>query len=67
MPKRRATLKIISSFTQKFHDVTTVLSRLNEMSGGRGNLCLVSVSLQRILKFLRMAFLSARFVDDRRG
>ena len=29
------------------------LSRLNEMSGGRENLCLVSGSLRKILKFLR--------------
>ena len=37
------------------------LSRLNEISGVRGNFCLVSGSLQRILKFLRMIFLTARF------
>ena len=37
------------------------LSRLNEMSGGRENICLVSESLRRILKFLRMTFLIARF------
>ena len=37
------------------------LSRLNEMSGGRENICLVSGSLQRIFKFLRMTFLIARF------
>ena len=39
------------------------LSRLNEMSGGHGreNMCLVSGSLRRILKFLRMTFLIARF------
>ena len=37
------------------------LLRLNEMSGGRENMCLVSGSLQRILKFLRMTFLIARF------
>ena len=37
------------------------LSRLNEMSGGRENICLVSGSLRRILKFLRMKFLIARF------
>ena len=30
------------------------LSRLNEISGGRGNICLVSGSLRKILKFLRM-------------
>ena len=29
------------------------LSRLNEMSGGKENMCLVSGSLLRILKFLR--------------
>ena len=39
----------------------TFLSRLNEMSGGRENMCLVLGSLQRILKFLRMTFLIARF------
>ena len=32
------------------------LSRLNEISGGRGNVCLVSASLRRILKFLRIIF-----------
>ena len=37
------------------------LSRLNEMSGGRENMCLVSGSLLRIFKFLRMTFLIARF------
>ena len=37
------------------------LSRLNEMSGGRENMCLVSGSLWRILKFLRMTFSIARF------
>ena len=37
------------------------LSRFNEMSGGRGNMCLVSGSLRRILKFFRMTFLIARF------
>ena len=37
------------------------LSRLNEMSGCRENMCLVSGSLRRILKFLRMKFLIARF------
>ena len=36
------------------------LSRLNEMSGGGENMCLVSGSLRRILKFLRMTFLIAR-------
>ena len=34
------------------------LSRLNEMSGGRENICLVSGSLRRILKFLRMTVIS---------
>ena len=34
--------------------------RFNEISGGRGNMCLVSGSLRRILKFLRMTFLTAR-------
>ena len=33
------------------------LSRLNEMSGGRKNMCLVSGSLWRILKFFRMTHL----------
>ena len=37
------------------------LSRLSEMCGGRENMCLVSGSLWRILKFLRMTFLIARF------
>ena len=39
----------------------TFLSRLNELSGGRGNMCLVLGSLRRILKFFRMTFLTARF------
>ena len=38
-----------------------VLSRLNEISGGKGKMCLFSGSLPRILKFLRMTFLTARF------
>ena len=38
-----------------------LLSLLNEISGGRGKMCLVSGSLRRILKFLRMTFLTARF------
>ena len=37
------------------------LSLLNEMSDDRENVCLVSGSLRRILKFLRMTFLIARF------
>ena len=37
------------------------LSRLNEISGGREKMCLVSGLLQRILKFLRITFLTARF------
>ena len=37
------------------------LSRLNEMSGGRENVCLVSGSLRRILKSFKMTFLIARF------
>ena len=36
------------------------LSRLNELSGGRGNMCLVLGSLRRFLKVLRMTFLIAR-------
>ena len=40
------------------------LSRLNEMSGGRENMCLVSGSLRRILKFLR-TFLIAKFCGGR--
>ena len=39
----------------------TFLSHLNEMSGGRENMCLVSGSLRTILKFLRMTFLISRF------
>ena len=38
-----------------------LLSRLNETSGGRENMCLVSGSLRRILKFLRMTFFIASF------
>ena len=41
--------------------LTMLLSRLNEVSSGKGNMCLVSGSLQRILKFLIMTFLTARF------
>ena len=37
------------------------LSRLNEMSGGRENMFLVSESLRRVMKFLSMTFLIARF------
>ena len=37
------------------------LLRLNEMSSGREKMCLVSGSLRKILKFLRMIFLTARF------
>ena len=37
------------------------LSRLNEMSGGRESMCLVSGLLRRILNFFRMTFLIARF------
>ena len=39
------------------------LSCLNEMSGGRENICLVSGSLRRILKFLRMTFFITRFCE----
>ena len=48
-------LNLNAPLTKKF------LSRLNEMSGGGENMCLVSGSLRRILKFLRMTFLIARF------
>ena len=34
-----------------------LLSRLNGISGGRGNMCLVLGSLRRILRFLKMTFL----------
>ena len=37
------------------------LSRLNEMSGGRENMCLDVGSLGRILKFLRITFLISKF------
>ena len=37
------------------------LARLNEISGVGRNMCLVSGSLQRIFKFLRTAFLTAKF------
>ena len=40
------------------------LSRLNEISGGREKMSLVSGSLRRILKFLKITFLTARFVDS---
>ena len=39
----------------------TFLSYLNEMSAGRVNMCLVSGSLRRILKFFKMTFLIVRF------
>ena len=42
-------------------NLRTFLSRMNEMSGGRENVCLVSGSLRRILKFLRMTLMIARF------
>ena len=47
-------------------DLTALLTRkfllrLNEISGARGNMCLVSGLLRRILKFLRMTFFIARF------
>ena len=41
----------------------TLQSRLNKMSGDRGNKYLVWGSLQRILKFLRMTFLIAWFCE----
>ena len=37
------------------------LSRLNEMSSGGENMCLVSGSLRRIVKFLRITFFIPRF------
>ena len=37
------------------------LSRLHEISGGKGNTRLVSASFRRILKLLRMTSLTARF------
>ena len=36
------------------------LSRLNEMSGGGENMCLVSGSLQRIFNFLRITFFDCK-------
>ena len=51
-------LNLNALLTKKF---PKFLSHLNEMSGGRENMCLVSGSLRRILKFLRMTFLIARF------
>ena len=36
------------------------LLRLNEINGGRVIMCLLSGSLRRILKFLRMTFLTKR-------
>ena len=41
--------------------VPMFLSRLNEISGGRGKMYFLWGSLWRILKFLRMTFLTARF------
>ena len=38
-----------------------LLSRLNQISGGRENMCLVSGFLRGILKFLKITFLTARF------
>ena len=43
------------------------LSRLDEMSGGRENMYLVSGSLRSILKFLKMTFLIARFCGRYKG
>ena len=45
----------------KARKLPMLLSRLNEISGGREKMCLVSGSLRRILKFLRITFLTARF------
>ena len=36
------------------------MSRLNEMSAGRENMCLVSGSFRRILKFLGMTFFDCK-------
>ena len=38
-------------------NLRTFFSRMNEMSGGRENVCLVSGSLRRILRFLRMTWM----------
>ena len=51
-------LNLNALLTKKLHKF---LSRLIEMSGGRENMCLVSGSLRRILKFFKMTFLIARF------
>ena len=51
-------LNLNALLTKKF---SRFLSRLNEMSGGRENMCLVSGTLRRILKSLRMTFLNAWF------
>ena len=51
-------LSLNALLTKKF---PKFLSRLNETSGGRENMCVVSGSLWRILKFLRMTFLIPRF------
>ena len=40
------------------------LSRLNEINGGREKMCLVSGSLRRILKFLRITFLTDIRADN---
>ena len=42
-----------------------LMSCLNEISGGRRNVCLVSESLRRILKLLIMTFLLQSFVGGR--
>ena len=38
------------------------LSRLNEMTGGRENMCLASGFLRRILEFLRMKFFDCKLL-----
>ena len=55
-------LKLNALLTKK---LPKFLSRLNEMSGDRENMCLVSGSLRRILKFLRMTFFIQGFVGGR--
>ena len=58
VPGRLPDLKVLQ--TRK---LPMLSSRFNEISGGREKMCLVSGSLRRILKFLRIliTFLTARF------
>ena len=62
-------MRVHLKVTGWFSDLNALLTRklpmffscLIEISGGSGNIHLVSGSLRGILKFLRMTFLTARF------